>query len=274
MLTSGDGEKDSLFGDEPEDLHPEEAGAEGEASSSQPGPADASTSAAGPSRNNSKDTAPRAGHRDKVNKGVFALLRAFGTPGADRFADDVRSKKYYSYPLVPGEKDRNPNVTVQREEFNKRQATILSRRASFSSINPPTFDPSDAGREAYATASGSGNGPPKVRSMSTASLGVPHPVFPRRHSTHPSPHASQPSSPPSHSRPSTPSTPPTTRSAPPRQSTQFLEVPTRHETLPPQAERADPSSPERTSPSRNRSPSFPIPTIKIMNDTDSDTSRR
>ncbi|KAF8314496.1 hypothetical protein DL93DRAFT_2058076, partial [Clavulina sp. PMI_390] len=48
------------------------------------------------------------GHRARVNRGVFKVLKILGTPGADRFQDEMRSRKYRDYPLVPGEKERNP----------------------------------------------------------------------------------------------------------------------------------------------------------------------
>lgn len=88
---------------------------------------------------------PGPGHRAKVNKGLFKLLQVLGTPGADRFADEVRTRNYREYPLIPGEAARNPTLAPQIAEFRqRRQETILSRRGSFTSAGPSNQDGDDS----------------------------------------------------------------------------------------------------------------------------------
>jgi hypothetical protein len=113
MMSSNDDDASSLGTPEDEDA----AGAEG-----QDGSADPSTP---------------SGHRAKVNKGLFKLLKVLGTPGADRFADEVRTHKYRDYPLIPGEKERNEYLDAKRSEFRHRRETV-SRSASFVSLPKPS----------------------------------------------------------------------------------------------------------------------------------------
>lgn len=87
-------------------------------------------------QNGSADPSPPSGHRATVNKGLFKVLKVLGTPGADRFADEVRTRKYRDYPLIPGEKERNANLEGQRSEFRNRRETV-SRSPSFVSLHGP-----------------------------------------------------------------------------------------------------------------------------------------
>ena len=71
------------------------------------------------------------GHRARVNKGLFKLLQVLGTPGAERFADEVRTRHYHEYPRIPGEVERNETLGAQEEVFRAlRQESMLSRRGS------------------------------------------------------------------------------------------------------------------------------------------------
>lgn len=93
--------------------------------------------AGGVGQNGSADPSTPLGHRAKVNKGLFKVLKVLGTPGADRFADEVRTRKYLDYPLIPGEKERNENLAIERSEFLQRRE-IPSRTQSFSNLHRPS----------------------------------------------------------------------------------------------------------------------------------------
>jgi hypothetical protein len=87
---------------------------------------------------------PGPGHRAKVNKGLFKLLKVLGTPGADRFADEVRTRNYREYPLIPGEAERNPTLDLRMDKFRQRRKdTNLSRRGSFIHAGPSHQDGDD-----------------------------------------------------------------------------------------------------------------------------------
>jgi len=78
-----------------------------------------------------------AGHRAKVNKSLFKVLKVLGTPGADRFAEEVPPRKFYDFPEIPGEKERNPELSNHKSAFRKRQQSI-SRTPSRASLRAPS----------------------------------------------------------------------------------------------------------------------------------------
>lgn len=89
---------------------------------------------AGPSGPTS-EAGPGPGHRAKVNRGLFKVLKALGTPGADRFTNEVRARDFRAFPLVPGERERNPTLGLQMAEFEQRRQT-LNRVGSFVNDGP------------------------------------------------------------------------------------------------------------------------------------------
>lgn len=96
------------------------------------------------------------GHRGKVNKGIFRILEVWGTPGAERFADDVRTRKYNAFPTIPGEKERNEHLDRDKERHRLRQETLQRRNSSVSLVPRPDFSAADEARS-LRSRSGSGD---------------------------------------------------------------------------------------------------------------------
>jgi hypothetical protein len=74
------------------------------------------------------EAGPGPSHRAKVNRGLFKVLKALGTPGADRFANEVRTRDFREFPLIPGERERNPTLHLRVAEFDRRRT--LARAGS------------------------------------------------------------------------------------------------------------------------------------------------
>lgn len=277
VLTSSDGDKDSLFSDTAEDPHgvPVDGGTEGADGESAPADvtstADGGTittvfNADGTTTTTVTPTAP-AGHRAKVNKGVFKLLKVLGTPGADRFADEVRTKKYLDYPMIPGEKERNPDIKQEQTRYRNHQNTILSRRASLASIisrrasfsndTRPTMDSDESG---FAGPSGSRINPIRSRTTSNGSLAPPSSSISQGLNNEDS---SVPSS-------SLGAGAPSNAQRTHTDSSGFLVPPRHQDTLPPQRSRAD--SLAVGSGSVNYSRTLSVPAIVVVPESDSDQS--
>ena len=124
------------------------------------------------------------GHRAKVNKGLFKVLKMLGTPGADRFAEEVPPRKYHEFPGIPGEKERNPELNNHKLAFRKRHRDqSVSRTPSHASLRAP----SESNTTRYPQASSS---PPSASRVGSSAdlpgqqsrramvqfLEVPHPL--------------------------------------------------------------------------------------------------
>lgn len=199
---------------------------------------------AGPSTGGRQATAdstvPGQGHRGRVNKGLFKVLKIWGTPGAERFADDVRTRKYRDYPLIPGEKERNEHLERDKAQHKERQETIqtlalqsqlMSRRGSNASMRPSMDDARSV----------------RTRANSSESLAPPVP---------------------SGSGVITPPAPARTASG------MYLAVPERRYTNPQEASPVPRTSPDSPHNDRPTFPGVPMIMVEEAIDSDSDTSSR
>jgi hypothetical protein len=81
------------------------------------------------------------GHRAKVNRGLFKVLQALGTPGAHRFTTEVRARDFRQFPTVPGEPERNPTLGRVIAQFEQRRK--MSTRVGSLANDGPRQDGED-----------------------------------------------------------------------------------------------------------------------------------
>lgn len=255
----------------------EEVEEQDQAFSSQPGPDDSGTimSVAGASVS--------TGHRGKVNNAIFALLRDFGTPDADHYADEEMAKAYSFYPEVPGEQYRNPYLDIQREEFTRQggpQAARIGRRLKMRDLNQSTFDPAHStgvylhlSRNVSRTSASRGHMSGASPAGRDAYLGqeLSGPSSWNAGVAGPSDHSSTGHIVESSRSPSTPSFPRPARSCP-NMSLAFHD---RQETSSPRPPPSAPLHHEEDMNIQNPSPDFTIPVINIVRaDTDSEDASK
>lgn len=229
------------------------------------GPADANPSVPGVVQKSEQadldDTT--SGHRVKVNEGIFKLLKAWGTPGADRFRDGIPPGRYFFYPEIPGEPEKNARLPEQADQFQRRS---IYRSGSMNTMQSgrPSLDTTDMGGiPAHASGSRRRSDHVRGRSTSGASLTVPDEHFGQELNNSPysdvgvaGTSSSSPTASTSASSPSTISFPPPVR----QRAGIYLTVPPHQETLPPRAHRAD----TLTADAARRRPSVPVPAINIV----------